>query len=155
MKWKLYYYIKGQDISNLFSSETTGPIRVRIYTYYLCLMGTKLDIIGPGHMTKMASMPIYDKKKKIKNLPQNRKSHDIESWKKANRTWTLQKLYKLWPWVDLDLFTRSNLVPNAFEWEKCKTVHLSKTVVVYEMKVGHTHMNVKGHGDSVTLAQGH
>ena len=70
MKWKLYYYessinVKGQDISNLFSSETTGPIRVRIYTYYLCLMGTKLDIIGPGHMTKMASMPIYDKKKKI------------------------------------------------------------------------------------------
>ena len=28
---------------------------------HLCLMGTKVYISGPGHMTKMASMPIYGK----------------------------------------------------------------------------------------------
>ena len=54
-------------------------------------------------------------------------------------------------------FTRSNLVPKVFEWDKCKTVHLSKTVVVYELNKGliWTPMNVKGQGHSVTLAQGH
>ena len=30
----------------------------------------------------------------------------------------------------------SNLVPCAFEWEKCKTMDFSKTVVVYDVKVG-------------------
>ena len=29
---------------------------------HLCLAGTKAYIIGPGHMTKMATMPIYGKK---------------------------------------------------------------------------------------------
>ena len=38
--------------------------------------------------------------------------------------------------LTLTYFTRSNLVPKVFEWEKCKTVHLSETVVVYEMKIG-------------------
>ena len=33
-------------------------------------------------------------------------------------------------------FTRSNFVLNMFEWEKCETVHLAKTVVVNEMKTG-------------------
>ena len=29
--------------------------------YHLCLAGTKVYIIGPGHMTKMAATPIYGK----------------------------------------------------------------------------------------------
>ena len=45
-------------ISNIFSSETTGPIRVRFYIGHLCLKRTKVYIIGPGHMAKMAAMPI-------------------------------------------------------------------------------------------------
>ena len=48
-------------ITNIYSSETTGPIRVRFYIEHLSLMGTKVYIIGPGHMTKMANMPIYGK----------------------------------------------------------------------------------------------
>ena len=40
------------------------------------------------------------------------------------------------PRLTLTYFTRSNLVPEVFEWEKCITVHLSKTGVVYEMKIG-------------------
>ena len=35
---------------------------------HLCLAGTKVYIIGPGHMTKMAAMPIYGKTLKIKNF---------------------------------------------------------------------------------------
>ena len=40
------------------------------------------------------------------------------------------------PGLTLTYFTRSNLVPKVFEWEKCKTVYLSKTSIVYEMKIG-------------------
>ena len=70
-------------ISNIFSG-TTGPIRVRFYIEHLYLMGTKVYVIGPGHMTKMASLPIYGKKL-FKNLPQNWKSDDLETWKNAKR----------------------------------------------------------------------
>ena len=48
-------------------SEITGPIRVRFYTEPLCLTGTKVYIIGPGHMVKIAGMPIYGQKP-FKNL---------------------------------------------------------------------------------------
>ena len=37
--------------------------------------------------------------------------------------------------LTLTYFTGSNLVLKVFEWEKYKTVILSKTVVVYEMKI--------------------
>ena len=43
------------------SSETTGRIEVRFYMEHVCLAGTKVYIIGPGHMIKMASMLIYGK----------------------------------------------------------------------------------------------
>ena len=41
--------------------ETTGPIEVKFYMEYLCLVGIKVYIIGPGHMIKMAAVPIYNK----------------------------------------------------------------------------------------------
>ena len=30
---------------------------------------------------------------------------------------------------------RSNFLPNAFVWEKCKTMDFSETVVVYDLKL--------------------
>ena len=65
--------------------------------------GTKIYINGPGHMTKMAAMPIYGKTLKSLLL-QNQKSYDLETWHVALGTQALQSLYKWWPWVDLDLF---------------------------------------------------
>ena len=59
------------QISNIFSSETTGPIRVRFYIEHLFLTGNKVYINGPGDMAKIAGMPIYGKKP-FKNLLQNR-----------------------------------------------------------------------------------
>ena len=51
--------------------------------------GTKVYINGPGHMTKMAAMPIYGKK--LKNLLlQNHKSYDLETWHVASGTQALQ-----------------------------------------------------------------
>ena len=65
-------------ISNILSSETTGPIRVRFYTEHLCLTGTKVYIIGPNDMTKMTVMPYMVKI--IKNLLlQNHKSDNFET----------------------------------------------------------------------------
>ena len=40
------------------------------------------------------------------------------------------------PGLTLTFFTaRSNLVPYAFVWEKCKTKDFSETIVVYNLKL--------------------
>ena len=53
----------------------------------------KVYINGPGHMTKMAAMPIYGKNLKI-FLLQNQKSCDLETWHVAVGTQALLSLYK-------------------------------------------------------------
>ena len=47
--------------SNIFSSETTGPIEAKFHMEPPWDGGTKVYSNGPGHMTKMAAMPIYGK----------------------------------------------------------------------------------------------
>ena len=47
--------------SNFFSLETTRPIEAKFYVELLWDAGTKVCSNGPGHMTKMAAMPIYGK----------------------------------------------------------------------------------------------
>ena len=47
--------------SNVFSSETAWPIKVKFYVEPPWEGGTKVCINGLGHMTKMAAMPIYGK----------------------------------------------------------------------------------------------
>ena len=69
--------------------------------------GTKSCSNGPGHMTKMTTMPIYGKNL----LLQNRMTDDLENWYTALSTKTgelgtrvLPNLFRLCLWVDLDLF---------------------------------------------------
>ena len=52
--------------------------------------GTKGCSNGPGHMTKMAAMPIYT----LKNLLQNQKADDLESWYAASGARVLSSLFK-------------------------------------------------------------
>ena len=47
--------------SNIFSSETAWPIKAKFYVEPPWEGGTKVYINDPGHMTKMAAMPIYGK----------------------------------------------------------------------------------------------
>ena len=47
--------------SKNFSSETTGPISIKFHMQPLDRGGKKVCIFHPGHMTKMAAMPIYGK----------------------------------------------------------------------------------------------
>ena len=52
---------RRQQSLNTFSSETALPIKAKFYVEPPWEGGTKLCIDGPGHMTKMAAMPIYGK----------------------------------------------------------------------------------------------
>ena len=50
---------RRQQCLNIFSSETAWPIKAKLYVEPPWEGGTKVYINGPGHMTKMAAMPIY------------------------------------------------------------------------------------------------
>ena len=95
-----FYIWKVCRLSNI-SSENTGPIKVRFYIEQLCLAGTKVYIIGPGHLTKMVAMPIYGKKT-FKNLSSSELC--LETWHTGKGTWALQSIYKSWSRVDHDPF---------------------------------------------------
>ena len=45
--------------SNIFSSETTGPIEAKFHMESQWDGGMKVYTRGLGHMTKMTAMPIY------------------------------------------------------------------------------------------------
>ena len=79
--------------SNIFSSETAWPIKAKFYVEPPWEGGTKVCINGPGHMTKMAAMPIYGKT--LKNLLlQNRRADFHETWYVASGTPAYHSLYK-------------------------------------------------------------
>ena len=50
-----------QQCLNICSSETALPIKAKFYVEPPWEGGTKVYINGPGHMTKMAAMPIFGK----------------------------------------------------------------------------------------------
>ena len=52
--------------------------------------GTKININGLSHMTKMVARPIYRMVKTFKNLLQNQKYDDLETWRGALGTQVLQ-----------------------------------------------------------------
>ena len=56
--------------SNIFSFETTGPIKAKFHVEPPWDGGTKVCSNGPGHITKMAAMPIYGKKPKKNSSPE-------------------------------------------------------------------------------------
>ena len=83
---------RPSTISNVFSSETARPIKAKFYVEPPWEGGTKVYINGPGHMTKMAAIPIYGKN--LKNLLlQNQMSYDFETWHVASVTQALHSLY--------------------------------------------------------------
>ena len=54
-------YLYMTTIFKHFSTETAWPIKAKFYVEASWEWGTKVYINGPGHMTKMATMPIYGK----------------------------------------------------------------------------------------------
>ena len=53
--------VRLSTFSNIFSSETTGPIKLKFHMETPQDAGTKVCSNGPDHMTKMAATPIYGK----------------------------------------------------------------------------------------------
>ena len=56
--------VRRPPFSKIFSSESAWPIKAKFYVEPPWEGGTKVYINCPGHMTKMAAMPIYGKKLK-------------------------------------------------------------------------------------------
>ena len=85
----------------IFSSETTGPIKVKFHIKLLWDGGTKVCSTGPGHLTKKAAMPIY-----VKNI-KNSSPLEPKGWWPwnlvcstgcSNRYQVAQMMTLGWPW---------------------------------------------------------
>ena len=59
--WSGFRRHRPSTISNVLSSETAWPIKAKFYVEPRREGGMKVYINSPGHMTKMAAMPIYGK----------------------------------------------------------------------------------------------
>ena len=59
----VYMYVCMSTFSNIFSSETTGPIEAKFHMEPHWDGRRKVYSNGLCHMTKMAAMPVY-----VKNL---------------------------------------------------------------------------------------
>ena len=68
---------------NIFS-ETTGLIEAKFHMESPWDGGTKVCSNGPGHITKMAAMPIYGKNLKKNLLLRIQKADGLESWYAAS-----------------------------------------------------------------------
>ena len=62
--------VRPFTFSNVFSSETAWSIKAKFYVEPHWEGKTKVYINGPGHMTKMAVMPIYGKTLKKSSSPE-------------------------------------------------------------------------------------
>ena len=60
---------RRSQFSNVFASETAWPMKAKKFEPPW-EGATKVYIIGPGHMTKMAAMPIYGKNLKKNSSPE-------------------------------------------------------------------------------------
>ena len=86
---------------NIFSSETTGPIKVKFHMELLWEWGTKVVSNSPGHMTKMIAMPLYGKNLKISSSLEPK---GLWSWnlvcsiRCSSITKFIQMMTLGWPW---------------------------------------------------------
>ena len=96
-----YVYSCPSTISKDFASDTSGPIVAKFHRQLSGPLGKKNCTNGLGHMTNMATMPIYGKN--LKNLLlQNQQTDGLETWYVALGTQEELRLFKLWPLVDHD-----------------------------------------------------
>ena len=78
--------------SNIFSSETIGPIEAKFHVEPPWDGGTKVYSNSPGHMTKVAAMHICGKS--LKSSPEP-KAYNLETWYVALGARVLPSLFKM------------------------------------------------------------
>ena len=86
--------VRRPPFSKIFFSETAWPIKAKFYMKHLWEGGTNVYINNPGHMTKMAAMPIYGKKPFKNLLLRNHWTDFNQTWHEASMTQVLQCVYK-------------------------------------------------------------
>ena len=103
---RLLYVCQPHSL-NIFSSETTGPMKIKLYMKILWVGGTKVCSNGLDHLTKMATMPIYGKNlKKYSSM----ESKDRWPWNLvycigcASITKFVQMRTLCWPWSLMRLY---------------------------------------------------
>ena len=62
--------VRPFTFSNIFSYETAWPIKAKFYVAPPWEGETNVYINSPGHMAKMAAMPIYGKNLKKSSSPE-------------------------------------------------------------------------------------
>ena len=123
---------------NIFSSETTGPIKVKFHMELLWGRGTKTNICsnGPSHMTKMATMPIYGKNlKKFSSLePKGGWPWNLVCSIGCSSTTKFAQMMTLcWPWPILRQGHIWSLMLLYGKKVKIK-MDFSETVLIYDLK---------------------
>ena len=103
IQWPWSRVIQIQHLKTSFSLETAKLIEAKFHMEPPWDGGTKVYWNGRGHMTNMATMPIYGKNIR-KSTSRESKADDQESCYVASGARVLPSLFKWWPWVDLDLF---------------------------------------------------
>ena len=114
-------------ISNFFSSKTTSPFEAKFHMELQWDVGMKICSNVPGHMTKMASSPIYGKtlQKSLCSKPRDWLPWNlVYSIAYTSTTKFVQMMTLGWPWPFL--MTWPNLFPNASAWVK-----LTQHIVMY------------------------
>ena len=105
-----YQYIKTDF------SQTIGPIELKFYVKTPYDKLAKIYAKYFGHMTKMGATPIYGKN--LLKIFSRTRRQDLETWYSIGVVWAYQVCSNDDPKMTLTYLTsRSNLLPNAFEWE--------------------------------------
>ena len=118
-------FVRGRDVQ--YPWETTGPIKVKFHIELLWDEVMKVYSNCPGHMTKMAAMHICGKNLKKIFFSGTKRPMTL----KLDMHHRVLKYYKVCSNDDPGLTftyltTKSNLVPDAFVWEKGKTMDFLK-----------------------------
>ena len=103
--------------------------------------------------------------KTLKNLLQNQQTNDLETWYVASCVGVLPKLFKLWPWVDLDPFYAKVKFGHIDFYMRKSENYLflgnycsfrSQSCLKHSAKwVKESGVSIKGQGHSLTLVIGH
>ena len=148
---RTYTNIKGQGhlltlvqgrsdstFSNFFSLETAMPIEANFHMGPSWDWGTKVCSNGPGHMTKMAAMPIHSKKKLKKSSSLEPKGRWpwilVCTIGYSNTTKFIQMMTLCWPGPILRQGQIWSLM--LLCGKKVKQLDFSETIVVNDVKVG-------------------
>ena len=95
---------------NFFSLPTARPIETKFHVKPPWDRWTKVCSNGPGHMTKMAAMPIYGKNLNNDRI-WNQQADDLESWYAALGTHVLPIFSK---WRSCPFLRRGQIWPLMF-----------------------------------------